>query len=167
MVKRCCEENSRGCTDFMNQNGRKFLNNNGKLFSNISLINFKQFLRYTSSSALNLVICWILLFILTKWMKIWYLLANCIIAVIYLVFGLVMNIYWVFRFHNQQLKIRKIILYILVYIFNCSAETFLLYYLTDILGLFFLVSKIIDSAIFAVWNFFVLKKRVFNDQYIK
>lgn len=132
------------------------------MFSNTLSVNIKQFSKYITSGILNIVSCWILLYILTTYVNMWYLFANAIIAIVYLILGLFMNIYLVFKPKMRSNRSRRTLLYVLIYTINCLLDTCLLFWLTDILGIYLLVSKIITSVFFTVWNFLILKRFVFK-----
>lgn len=115
---------------------------------------FIQLLRYAIVGGTSFVIDFGLLFILTEFASFHYLLSATISFIIGLVTNFLLGTAWIFK--NSKIKSHSIefIAYSIVGIVGLGLNNLLLYLLTSIIGLYYMLSKIITAAIVMFWNFF-------------
>ena len=70
----------------------------------------------------------------------------------------IMSTKWVFNQRNIENKVLEFNLFILISTIGLIFTEILLYFFTDIVGLYYLISKIISAIIVLIWNF--LARRV-------
>ncbi len=103
-----------------------------------------------------------LLYVLTKFVGLWYL-ASAVLAFI-VAFGVSFTLqkFWTFQDKDLQAVKRQAGLYFLVAIVNLCLNTLLVYLITDFLGIFYVISQVIAAGLVAVWSFFIYKYYVFG-----
>lgn len=103
-----------------------------------------------------------LLYVLTKFVGLWYL-ASAVLAFI-VAFGVSFTLqkFWTFQDKDLQAVKRQAGLYFLAAIVNLCLNTLLVYLMTDFLGIFYVISQVIAAGLVAIWSFFVYKYYVFG-----
>ena len=135
-----------------------------------SLIKFKktengyvQFFRYIVVSGLSLFVDFVLLYLFTEFVGLNYLIS----AIIGYSFGMVVNyllsIFWVF--HTRKYKKKTMIeftIFVIIGLLGLGLNELLLWFFTEIIMLYYLVSRLISAVIGYTWKFGVRKVILFK-----
>jgi putative flippase GtrA len=123
-----------------------------------------QLFRYTFAGGFAFIVDFGTLFILTEYLKIHYLVS----AGIAFIFGLIINYYlsvkWVFNSRAMEKRWLEFLLFTLIGLVGLGLNELFLWMLTDILMIYYLLSKVITTFIVYFWNFFARKVILFNKQ---
>ena len=102
------------------------------------------------------------LYILTEYFNIDYLVS----AGIAFIFGLIINYFlsvkWVFNNRAMENRLVEFLLFTLIGLVGLGLNELFLWILTDILLIYYLLSKIITTIIVYLWNFFARKLLLFK-----
>jgi putative flippase GtrA len=123
-----------------------------------------QLFRYTFVGGFAFLIDFGTLIILTECFHINYLVS----AAIGFTFGLVVNyllsIRWVFNRRAYDNRILEFLLFGLIGIIGLGLNELFIWILTDLLVIYYVLSKIITTIIVYLWNFFARKVFLFNEK---
>lgn len=122
----------------------------------------KEFRRYTMASALALVIDMGLLYALTEWFDMYYLMSATIGFTAGAVVAYVLSITWCFShrcIENQKLEF---ILFVGIGIASLGLNNLLIWSFTELLGLYYMMSKILTTGAVFLFNYFVRRKLLFT-----
>ncbi|MCX6252920.1 MAG: GtrA family protein [Bacteroidia bacterium] len=121
-----------------------------------------QLFRYTFVGGFAFLIDFGTLFFLTEFFHINYLVS----AGIAFIFGLTINYFlsvkWVFSSRAMENRWWEFLLFTLIGLVGLVLNEFFLWILTDIMLIYYLLSKIITTIIVYFWNFFARKVILFN-----
>jgi putative flippase GtrA len=123
---------------------------------------FFQLIRYTFVGGLAFLVDFGTLFILTERFKIYYLLSAGIAFVLGLAVNYVLSVIWVFSGRTIANKRLEFLLFLLIGLVGLGFNELFLWALTNILSVYYLLSKIITTVIVYFWNFFARKIFLFN-----
>lgn len=123
---------------------------------------FLQLFRYTFVGGFAFLVDFGTLFTLTEFLKIHYLVS----AGIAFIFGLIVNYFlsvkWVFNNRVMDNRLLEFMLFTLIGFVGLLLNELFLWILTDIFLIYYLLSKIVTTAIVYFWNFFLRKVLLFN-----
>lgn len=123
-----------------------------------------QLLRYTIVGGFAFIVDIGTLYILTEYFNVYYLLSACIAFILGLIINYILSVKWVFKHRAMNNRKLEFLLFTLIGIFGLMLNEFFLWIFTDILLIYYLLSKIITVAIVYLWNFFARKILLFNRQ---
>lgn len=123
---------------------------------------FFQLIRYSFVGGIALTADFGLLFILTEYFGIHYLISASIGFTVGLVLNYIMSITWVFS--NRKVKNKKIefILFTIIGTVGLGLNEVFLWGFTNFLNIHYLKSKLISTFFVYLWNFFVRKYMLFK-----
>ena len=133
-----------------------------KIFIETTNNTFLQFIRYGFVALISLVVDFGSLVFIKEILHIHYILA----AILAFIGGLIVNYtlsrMWVF--HSSKLDNRKkeFFIFSVIGIIGLLLTTLILWILTDIFGIYYIISKIIATILIYFWNFGIRKKVLFN-----
>jgi putative flippase GtrA len=123
-----------------------------------------QLFRYTFVGGFAFLVDFSTLYFLTEYFNIYYLLS----AGIAFTFGLIINYFlsvkWVFNSRAMKSRPLEFLLFTLIGLVGLGLNELFLWVLTDILLIYYLLSKIITTVIVYLWNFFARKYILFSKQ---
>ncbi|HHW68817.1 MAG TPA: GtrA family protein [Tenericutes bacterium] len=117
---------------------------------------FKQIIKFGIVGGIAFVIDYSLLFILTDFFKIHYLISSIISFVVSFIFNYILSIKWVFDVNKKQ-TYKEIALFIGLSLIGLLINQIVLYITTDYLKVYYMISKIIATIIVMIWNFVTRK----------
>lgn len=125
---------------------------------------FFQFIRYTLVGGVAFVVDFGLLFALTECMHLHYLLSATLSFIMGLFVNYLISTYWVFK--NSKVKNRKVefILFGLIGVVGLGLNNILMYLFTDLVGLFYMYSKLLAAILVYMWNFLGRRYFLFNSK---
>jgi putative flippase GtrA len=112
-----------------------------------------QFFRYIFVGGTAFVIDFGLLYVFTSYLNIYYLISAVLSFLISVLVNYVMSTKWVFNQDNINNKLVEFNLFILISTIGLVFTEIILYLLTDICGIYYMISKIIASILVLFWNF--------------
>ena len=129
-----------------------------KLFKGMTDNIFLQFFRYIFVGGTAFVVDFFFLYFFSDICGIYYLISAVMSFIISVLVNYIMSTKWVFNQRNIENKVLEFNLFILISTIGLIFTEILLYFFTDIVGLYYLISKIISAIIVLIWNF--LSRRV-------
>lgn len=78
----------------------------------------------------------------------------------------IMSTKWVFNQDNIENKVLEFNLFILISTIGLGFTEILLYFFTDIVGLYYLISKVISAIIVLFWNFLARRVMFYGKDFI-
>lgn len=129
-----------------------------KLFKDETDNLFLQFFRYGFVGGFSFLVDFFLLYFFSDFCGIYYLISAVLSFIISLIVNYILSIYWVFNKNKLNNKVLEFNLFALIGIVGLVFTEILLYLFTDVLGMYYLVSKIFSTIIVLFWNF--LARRV-------
>lgn len=121
-----------------------------------------QLFRYTLVGGLAFVFDFGSLFILTEYLKIYYLISAAIAFLLGLTTNYILSIIWVFEKRTLANKWIEFFVFSSIGIVGLGLNEFIMWFFTDILYWYYLLSKIISTVFVFLWNFFIRKFVLFN-----
>lgn len=121
----------------------------------------KQFKRYLITGFTSFGIEYTMYYLLHRILLLDYLTANVIVYVVIFWINFLLNKFWSFK--SQTNFIRQLKLYLVLFIFNLVvANVFIMYLLTDILGIDSMLTKVMVMGFVVSWNFILYKKVIYK-----
>ena len=124
-----------------------------KLFKERTDNIFLQFFRYIFVGATAFVVDFFFLYFFSATCGIYYLISGVLSFIISVLVNYIMSTKWVFNQENIENKLVEFNLFIIISTIGLVFTEILLYVFTDIIGLYYLISKIIAAIIVLFWNF--------------
>ena len=121
-----------------------------------------QLFRYGFVGGMAFLVDYTTLFCLTHYAGIPYLLS----AIIAFIFGLIANylisISWVFQ-HSRKMRVwQEFLFFAVIGVVGLGLNELIMYVVTDIIHLHYMISKLFSTVIVFFWNFFARKYLVFD-----
>ena len=129
-----------------------------KLFKEKTDNIFLQFFRYIFVGGTAFIVDFFFLYFFSDICGIYYLISAVLSFIISVLVNYIMSTKWVFNQDKIDNKVLEFNLFILISTVGLAFTEILLYFFTDIVGLYYLISKIIAAIIVLFWNF--LARRV-------
>jgi putative flippase GtrA len=133
--------------------------NNKYISEYISYKALKQLLRYLIVGFSTVGLEFVNLRLFTEYIGLWYLASNTIAYIISFVFNFFLNRFWSYK-SSGTIK-RQMPLYGVLFIINLALSNLVMYLLTDILRIMYMISKIFSVGLVVSWNFIIYKKVIF------
>lgn len=122
--------------------------------------NWKYLYKYVGSGAIGVGIDYAVLFMLTEWAGLYYLVSVTFSYFCGFFVNFFLNKYWTFqKKENTSIQMVK---YALLAGFNYLLTLSLMYLFTSILGINYLISRGIGLVLVTCWNFLLYKKVVYR-----
>mgnify|MGYP001067556874 FL=1 len=117
---------------------------------------------YTLVGGLAFVVDLVLLFVLTEYAHWHYLVSATLSFLAGLLVNYILSTQWIFR--SSKIKNKKIefILFGLIGVIGLGLNNVLLYFFTDLIGLYYMLSKLITAVLVYAWNFLGRRYFLFN-----
>ncbi len=125
---------------------------------------FLQLFRYTFVGGLAFIVDFGTLYILTEYFNIHYLVSGGIAFIFGLIINYFLSVKWVFNNRAMENRLIEFLLFTLIGLVGLGLNELFLWILTDILLIYYLLSKIITTILVYLWNFFARKIILFNKQ---
>ena len=114
----------------------------------------KQFIRYAVVAIAAFVVDFGLLFLLTRYFHIFYLFSATFSFLISSIVSYQLSTSWVFLKRSNLPIMVEIIIFFIITLIALGLNDLILWFVTEKLGLFYLLSKIIASMLVFFWSFF-------------
>ncbi len=118
--------------------------------------------RFIVSGSISALVVLVLLYTLTEWAGLWYLLSATIAFCISIVVSFMLQKFWTFSNPTLSVAPTQFGIFILLNIFNTLVNALGLYILVDYVHLWYLGAEVIVAGGIAFWTFFVMKFVIFK-----
>jgi putative flippase GtrA len=137
-----------------------------KLFNDKTNNLFIQLFRYTFVGGIAFVVDFGLLFLLTTYAGVYYQVSAAVSFIAGLAVNYLISITWVFNADDgNRNRMLEFVLFAMVGVIGLGLNALVIYVFTELIGVHYLVSKIISTVIVFLWNF--LGRRYLLSQIIK
>lgn len=116
----------------------------------------KQIIRFGIVGLVATIIDFLLLFCLTDFLNIYYLVSSIISFIISLLVNYILSIKWVFDVKKKQ-TYREVLLFIILSTIGLLINQLILYIFTDIFNIYYIFSKLVATLIVMIYNFVTRK----------
>lgn len=134
------------------------------LFKYQTDILFIQFFRYFFVGCLAFLVDIFLLYCLTEYFNVYYLLSAGISFTTGLITNYLLSILWVFKNRKFDIKV-EFIIFTIIGIVGLIFNELLIFVLTEFFLLFYLLSKILTTFIVFLWNFLARRFILYSKKY--
>ena len=130
--------------------------NNPSFFCRIYNVNFlkSQFVRYGFVAILAFTVDFGLLFLLTNYLHIFYIFSASCSFLVSSVVNYLLSTRWVFCQRSRLPVFLEIVFFIIITLVGLFFNDVILWFVTEKLGVFYLLSKIVAGVIVFFWSFF-------------
>ncbi len=115
-----------------------------------------QILKFGVVGGLAFLIDYGLLYVLTEFVGIHYLISSVISFTVSLIFNYILSIKWVFDVTKKQTA-KEITIFVILSVIGLGINQVVMYVGSDLLHIYYMLTKIIATAIVMVWNFVTRK----------
>ncbi|MGZ7208888.1 MAG: GtrA family protein [Methanobacterium sp.] len=133
-----------------------------KLIKNQTDSTHIQFFRYIFVGGAAFIVDFCSLYILTSTFSVYYLYSAAIAFTLGLIANYLLSISWVFNKRTLDNIWSEFIIFTSIGIIGLVLNELIIWFFTDYVGLFYLLSKIIAAALILFWNFFARKFTLFR-----
>ena len=133
-----------------------------RLFKEKTDNTFIQFFRYCIVGGLAFLVDYGLLYLLADKFGLHYLLSASIAFIAGLVVNYLISTFWVFSESKYQDKRKEFAIFAFIGVIGLGLTEGLMWLFTDLVGLHYLLSKLITAALVLLWNFFARKVILFT-----
>ena len=121
-----------------------------------------QLIRYTFVGGLAFFVDFGTLYLLTELFHLHYLLSAGIAFLLGLFTNYLLSIRWVFTTRSVRSKKVEFLVFAVIGLIGLGLNELFLWIFTDLLGIYYLLSKILTTIMVYLWNFFARKYILFN-----
>lgn len=104
----------------------------------------------------------LLLYILTEFVGLWYLLSSAISFCFAVITSFLVQKYWAFRDHSKERAVRQFLQFLIVAVIGIVINTASMFFWVDLLGVWYVLAQIITGFIIMVVNFTIYKFVIFR-----
>ena len=122
----------------------------------------EQFSKYVIVGGLAFMVDYGMLYALTEFAHLHYLLSATISFIIGLMVNYMLSIYWVFSERSISRRSLEFIIFAVIGIVGLALNNIVMYLFTDVADINYLISKLISAFIVLIWNFGARKLILFN-----
>jgi putative flippase GtrA len=143
---------------------------NGRRLSEVAKAAFRgksdnilvQLFRYFGSSGVAFVVDLSLLYIITEWFGVHYLISNIIASVTAMVSNYLLSVLWVFSRRSINNRTAEFTIFMLTGVAGLGLNQLLLWLFTDVVGIYYMISKFFAAVIGYLSKFFVRRNLLFR-----
>lgn len=115
-----------------------------------------QILKFGVVGGLAFLIDYALLYFLTEYLHIYYLVSSVISFTVSLVFNYILSIKWVFDVTKKQ-TYKEVVIFVVLSIIGLGINQLVMYIGSDLLNIHYMFTKLVATAIVMIWNFITRK----------
>lgn len=117
---------------------------------------FKQIIKFGVVGAIAFLVDYILLYVLTEFLGIYYLVSSTISFVVSLIVNYILSIFWVFDVKKKQ-TIKEVSLFVFLSLVGLIINQIIMYLGSDVLEIHYMICKLFATFIVMVYNFITRK----------
>jgi putative flippase GtrA len=133
-----------------------------RLFINETSSWFIQLFRYLFVGGFSFIVDYGLLYFLTEYLHLYYLLSATISFIAGLITNYLISTSWIFTKSKLKNRTAEFAIYGIIGVVGLFFNNIILYFLTDYIHIHYMISKLITTAIVLVWNFAARKYILYN-----
>lgn len=133
-----------------------------KLFKNQTNKTSIQLFRYTFVGGTAFIVDFISLYILTDFFGVYYLTSAALAFLLGLIVNYVLSIKWVFNRRTVKKKWFEFAIFLIIGVIGLALNQFFIWFFTEEIHSYYLLSKIFATLLTYLWNFFVRKFTLFR-----
>ncbi len=112
-----------------------------------------EFIKYFISSAIALCVDFSLLYLLTEFVRIYYLLSAAISFILGVITIYMLSVMWVFKERKIEDRKKEFIIFTIIGIIGLGINSMGMWFFTEKIHFHYLESKILTTAFVFMWNF--------------
>ena len=116
----------------------------------------KQILKFGVVGGIAFVIDYALLYALTEFVGIHYLISSIISFSVSVIFNYILSVKWVFDVKKKQ-GTKEFIIFIILSVIGLGINSLIMYLMVDTLKIHYMISKLVSTFIVMVYNFITRK----------
>lgn len=124
-----------------------------KIFKN-KLLN--QILKFGLVGGTAFVIDYVLLYFCTEFLHIHYLISSIISFTVSVIFNYILSVKWVFNVKKKQ-DVKDFVIFIILSVIGLEINSLIMYVMVEKFGVYYMLSKIVSTAVVMVYNFITRK----------
>ena len=124
-----------------------------KIFKN-KLLN--QILKFGLVGGTAFVIDYVLLYFCTEFLHIHYLISSIISFTVSVIFNYILSIKWIFDVKKKQ-DVKDFVIFIILSVIGLGINSLIMYVMVEKFGVYYMLSKIVSTAVVMVYNFITRK----------
>ena len=124
-----------------------------KIFKN-KLLN--QILKFGLVGGTAFVIDYVLLYFCTEFLHIHYLISSIISFTVSVIFNYILSIKWIFDVKKKQ-DVKDFVIFIILSVIGLGINSLIMYVMVEKFGVYYMLSKIVSTAVVLVYNFITRK----------
>jgi len=117
---------------------------------------FKQIFKFGIVGGLAFIIDYTILYLLTEFLNIYYLVSSVISFVISLVFNYILSIYWVFDVKKKQ-TYKEVLLFAILSTIGLLINQLCMWIGVEFLHIYYMITKLVSTIIVMIYNFITRK----------
>ena len=121
-----------------------------------------QFFRYIFVGGIAFLVQFGSLYLFTSIFDIYYLISTAIAFILGLIANYALSISWVFNKHTLDNIWSEFTIFAVIGVVGLALTEVCMWFFTDYVGLYYLISQIISAALILFWNFFARKFTLFK-----
>lgn len=133
-----------------------------KLLADKSSNIYIQLFRYVLAGGTAFIIDFGLLYTLTNCLSVHYMVSTVISYTVGLIITYLLSIYWIFDKRRTNNRLMEFFIFTLIGVIGLALTSFFMFLLTDIVGIYYLISKLATTGIVFIWNFIAKKFILFR-----
>lgn len=134
------------------------------LFLNPTENTLVQLFRYVFVGGIAFVADFGCLFLLTEYAGLHYLVSATISFIVGLAVNYILSTLWVFKEGKVKNRYVEFLFFALIGVIGLGLNALIMYVFTDLLSVYYLLSKIISTVLVFMWNFLARKYLLFNPE---
>lgn len=119
---------------------------------------FRTLITGVAAFLLDMLVLWVL----TEYMGLYYLVSAAVSALAGGLFSFAMNSFWVFHKRERKNTLLRFLVFTLIGALGLGVNLFVMWLCTDIAGIYYMLSKICAQVVSFLFNFFLRKFFVFE-----
>ncbi len=116
-----------------------------------------QILRFGVVGGSAFLIDYALLFVLTEFGEINYLLSSCISFIVSVIYNYILSVIWVFDVGEERKAVHSFFIFIILSIIGLGINALIMWCMVDRLSVYYMLAKIVATAVVMVYNFVTRK----------
>lgn len=126
---------------------------------------FMQIIKFGLVGVIATVIDYVLLYVLTEFFNIYYLISSIISFSVSVIFNYIASVRWVFDVDkNKNSKIKELVVFIILSVIGLGINQLFMWLLSDKLNIYYMISKLFATVVVMCWNFITRKLFLENNK---
>lgn len=118
---------------------------------------FRQIIRFAFVGGSAFVIDYAVMIFLTEAVGINYLISSGISFAVSVIYNYILSVHWVFDVDKDRSKKAEFVIFIILSVIGLGINQLVMWIAVDLAGIFYMIAKIIATAIVMVYNFITRK----------